>query len=200
HYGAFYSLGQTLIKITAPGVPDVYQGTELWDLSYVDPDNRRPVDYSLREKYLEEIHAFPDQPNPEALRAMLSGYADGKIKMYALFRALKERKSNILLFEQGDYIPVAVSGGAETQVLAYARHYQDQWYLIAVPLGITNLALGSHLGLNEKALGEAFLNLPENAPSEWRHVYTGETFSSEGRLSLAEVFASYPVVLLKSIS
>jgi len=200
HYGAFYSLGQTLIKITAPGVPDVYQGTELWDLSYVDPDNRRPVDYSLREKYLEEIHAFPDQPNPEALRAMLSGYADGKIKMYTLFRALKERKSNILLFEQGDYIPVAVSGGAETQVLAYARHYQDQWYLIAVPLGITNLALGSHLGLNEKALGEAFLNLPENAPSEWRHVYTGETFSSEGRLSLAEVFASYPVVLLKSIS
>src|SRR5690606_2994941 len=168
--------------------------------SYVDPDNRRPVDYTLRERYLQEMQAFPDQPEPETLRGMLSRYADGKIKMYTLFRALKERKSNPLLFEQGDYIPVAVSGGAESQVLAYARHYQDRWYLIAVPLGITNLALGSHLGLNDKALGEAFLNLPENAPSEWSHVYTGETFSSEGTLGLAEIFASYPVVLLKSIS
>ena len=199
HYGAFYSLGQTLIKITAPGIPDVYQGTELWDLSYVDPDNRRPVDYELREKFLEEIQVIPDQPKPEKLREMLSAYADGKIKMFTLFRALKERKSTPLLFERGDYIPIPISDGAGNQVLAYARHYQDQWYLIAVPLQITTLALGSHLGLNVNALGEAFLGLPENAPTEWSHVYTGETFSSKGKLGLAEIFASYPVVLLKSI-
>src|SRR5690606_7479824 len=147
---------------------------------------------------LEEMRTFPDQPKPETLRAMLSHYADGKIKMYTLLRALKERKANPSLFEQGDYIQIAISGGAENQVLAYARQDQDQWYLIAVPLEITTMALGSHLALNDKAWGEAFLNLPENAPKEWSHVYTGETFSSKGQLGLAEIFASYPVVLLKS--
>jgi (1->4)-alpha-D-glucan 1-alpha-D-glucosylmutase len=197
-YGAFYSLGQTLIKLTAPGIPDIYQGTELWDLSYVDPDNRRPVDYPLRQKYLEEMRAIPDQPKPETLRGMLSGYVDGKIKMYTLFRALKERKANPFLFEQGDYIPVNVTGEYENQVLTYARRYQDRWVLVAVPLGITSLALGNDLALNIEALANTILNLPENAPKEWRHVYTGETFSSKGQLGLTEIFASYPVVLLKS--
>src|SRR5690606_36206711 len=150
-------------------------------------------------QYLQEMQAFPDQPEPETLRGMLSRYADGKIKMFTLFRALKERKSNPLVFEEGDYIPVSISGGAENQILAYVRCYQDQWYLIAVPLEITSLALGSHLALNDHAMGEAYVNLPEQASTEWRHVYTGETFSSEGSLGLAEIFASYPVALLKSI-
>jgi len=198
HYGAFYSLGQTLIKITAPGIPDVYQGTELWDLSYVDPDNRRPVDYSSREKHLKEMQPFPDQPEPDILRGMLSRYADGKIKMYTLFRALKERGANPLLFEQGDYIPISISGGAENQVVAFARHHQGQWVLIVVPLRITTLALGSHLALNVEAWGAASLHLPEDAPREWSHVYTGETFSSTGAIGLADIFASYPVALLRS--
>jgi len=198
HYGVFYSLGQTLVKITAPGIPDIYQGTELWDLSYVDPDNRRPVDYHLREKYLEEIQALQENPGEGILQSMRSRYADGKIKMYTLFRALKERKANPLVFEQGDYIQVEVSGDHANQVLAYARHYNGQWYLVAVPLGITTLALGIALGMDANAWGDAFLKLPENAPREWRHVYTGEGFSSEGRLPLREVFASYPVMLLKA--
>src|SRR5690554_404257 len=198
HYGAFYSLGQTLIKITAPGIPDIYQGTELWDLSYVDPDNRRPVDYHLREKYLEEMQALNEKPGEGILQSMLSHYSDGKIKMYTMFRALKERKANPSLFEQGNYIPIAVSGGAENQVLAYARQYNDQWYLVAVPLGVTSCALSKELMVDAKVWGDAFLKLPENAPKEWIHVYTGERFASEGRLPLQEIFASYPVLLLKA--
>ena len=198
HYGAFYSLGQTLIKITAPGIPDIYQGTELWELSYVDPDNRRPVDYGIRKKYLEEMQAFPDKPDQEALEMMQSHYADGKIKMYTLFRALKERKLNPDLFEQGEYIPINVSGADGNSLIAYARRHQDQWYLVVVPLGITTLALDEQLALDLSAWDQAFLDLPGDAPKKWVHVFTGEEFSSGGTLALAEIFASYPVVLLKA--
>lgn len=200
HFGAFYSLGQTVIKVTAPGVPDIYQGTEMWDLSYVDPDNRRPVDYSIREKYLRDISALSEQPDPELLQAMAAGYQDGRVKMYTLYRALKERKLNSVLFERGDYLPIPVSSEKGDQVLAYARVYQNQWYLIAVPLHITNMAMEGRLAIDVGLWAEAALNLPADAPKVWEHVYTGEVFSSKESLRLSAVFASYPVALLKSTS
>src|SRR5690606_18805619 len=133
------------------------------------------------------------------LQSMLSRYSDGKIKMYTMFRALKERKANPSLFEQGNYIPIAVSGGAENQVLAYARQYNDQWYLVAVPLGVTSCALGKELMVDAKVWGDAFLKLPENAPKEWIHVYTGERFADRKstRLNSSHVKTSYAVFCLK---
>lgn len=204
-YGAFYSLGQTLIKVTAPGIPDIYQGTELWELHYVDPDNRRPVDYELRKNFLSEIHSFEESTETlqKHLKTMQSTYADGKIKMYTLYKALKERKIHQELFEKGIYVKIDVSSEYTDKVISYARHYQGQWYLIAVPTGVTSLtSQGSRsLELEKKVLKGGFLRLLVDAPRQWEHVYTGEVFTaggSEGILDLEEIFASYPVVLLKS--
>lgn len=195
-YGAFYSLGQTLVKVTAPGVPDIYQGTELWDLSYVDPDNRRPVDYRLREQYLSEIEAMPS--TVDALAPMQQDFTDGRIKMFTLYKALRERKAHPLVFEQGEYIPVALSDGAEDQVVAYLRRYKGQCYLIAVPLGITDLALEEGLSLDIKAFGEGYLKLPLATDASWTHVYTGEVFQADDKLLLGDVFAFFPVAFLKT--
>ena len=197
-YGIFYSLGQTLIKITAPGIPDIYQGTELWDFSYVDPDNRRPVDYSLRERYLNELSAFPEAVPKEKLEAMFQGYADGKIKMFTLYRALRERKTHQQLFEQGEYMPLAVSADYGGQVVGFARRHQGHWYLVAVPTGIAALTSPETYPIGPEIWEDGYLELPADAPKAWNHVYTGESLISEGRIALKAVFASFPVALLKS--
>ena len=99
--GAINALSQTVLRLTVPGVPDIYQGTELWDLSLVDPDNRRPVDYDLREKLLDELQANP--PTPEDL---LENWRDGRIKLFVIQHLLRLRRSYPDLFQQGGYTPL----------------------------------------------------------------------------------------------
>src|SRR5690606_3461803 len=106
-YGAIYSLGQCVLKATAPGVPDVYQGSELWDLSYVDPDNRRPVDYALRSQYLGNFRQ--DIELPDGLHNMLKNFKNGKLKMYVLQRTLQLRRDFNEIFDEGEYLPLTVS-------------------------------------------------------------------------------------------
>ncbi|MEX2594638.1 MAG: malto-oligosyltrehalose synthase [Anditalea sp.] len=196
-YGAINSLGQSLIKVTAPGIPDIYQGSELWDLSYVDPDNRRPVDYDLRKKYLEEFEAFTEGMDAKQLENLMKNYPDGKIKMFTLYRALRERRLNKSIFEQGDYISLTVSGDFSQKVISYARYHQGEWYLIVVPLLVAKLSSTESFPLG-KAWEGGYLDLPKEAPGEWINVYTDQIISSTGKLALSTLFESFPVVLLKS--
>jgi (1->4)-alpha-D-glucan 1-alpha-D-glucosylmutase len=105
-YGVYNSLSQTLLKITCPGIPDFYQGSELWDLALVDPDNRRPIDYTQRQTLLKEV----TQIQPSKVPNLLKNSADGKIKLYLIQRALRCRRELHAVFEEGEYVPLAVRG------------------------------------------------------------------------------------------
>jgi len=196
-FGAINSLGQSLIKVTAPGIPDIYQGSELWDLSYVDPDNRRPVDYDLRKQYLGEFEKFEKEKQPGYLHQMMRDYSSGKMKMFTLYHALKERRSAPEFFEKSSYLPLDLSADFTDKVISYARHYNGTWYLIAAPLNSTSLSTIDHFPLGE-LWGQGHLMLPVEAPEEWTNVFTGESVSSNGQLPLNKLFESFPVAMLKS--
>ncbi|MGE4063532.1 MAG: malto-oligosyltrehalose synthase [Rhodospirillaceae bacterium] len=114
--GAQNTLVQTVLKLTLPGVPDIYQGCELWDLSMVDPDNRRPVDFAARLELLKDIEA-----HPRPLGDYLGSWHDGRFKMAAIMRLLDCRKQSPCLFDKGSYIPLIVTGGDADRVIAFAR-------------------------------------------------------------------------------
>ncbi|MFC5270202.1 malto-oligosyltrehalose synthase [Adhaeribacter terreus] len=197
-YGMLYSLGQTLLKITAPGIPDIYQGCELWDLSMVDPDNRRPIDYELRKNYLQELAQLPENSRENALKSMMQNWPNGKIKMYTTWRALQFRKANANLFTQGEYIPLQTS--ENENVLAFARKLEQHWCLVLVPLNVVNLTEAEHFPLCQKTWQHATIYLPVHAPENWKNIFTNEAISLRNEVVLAEVFASFPIALLTSES
>ena len=196
-FGVVNSLGQSLIKVTAPGIPDIYQGSELWDLSYVDPDNRRPVDYDLRKQYLKEFEDNIQISQPGFLRSLMQEYSTGKIKMFTLFQSLKERRMYPEFFEKAEYIPLNLSTEYANKVISYARRLEDSWYIIAAPLNGTSLSTIDHFPLGE-LWAQGHLKLPDNAPTDWVNVFSGENISSNGQMELSDLFKSFPVAMLKS--
>lgn len=189
-YGAVKSLSQALLKVTAPGIPDIYQGTELWDLSYVDPDNRRPVDYNLRKKYLEEL----EQVTAEALPGLKKEFSNGKIKMFCLHRSLRTRKRFSHVFEEGDYIPLNPLGAHSEDILAFARRTDKETVLVITPLKVTAI-FTEEMEVNKTELEGLKLQLPEELRGSYVEEFTQKSYSSE-ELLLSRLFEDFPVVLL----
>ena len=105
--GMLNSLAQTLIKLTVPGVPDIYQGNEFWEFSLVDPDNRRPVDYAVRQQVLRQLHSYKDESGSGAgTRELLQNPSDGRIKLYMIWKLLGLRNRHRDLFRDGEYVPL----------------------------------------------------------------------------------------------
>jgi (1->4)-alpha-D-glucan 1-alpha-D-glucosylmutase len=124
--GAINSLTQTLLKLTSPGVPDIFQGNETWDYSLVDPDNRRPVDYKLRRQMLERLSsATPDE--------LMQTWPDGRIKLFLTQRVLQFRRAHGDLFQRGDYLPLHTSGIFAECCVSFARRLDDKWVAVIVP-------------------------------------------------------------------
>lgn len=204
YHGALNSLAQVLLKITAPGLPDFYQGTELWDFSLVDPDNRRPVNFEQRASILSSLlHEEKKGDLAELARNLLASWYDGRVKMYLTYKALNFRRRWQGLFCDGEYIPLE-SRGRDRHVCAFARRLEDIWVLVAVPrltVGVTGepgMELEPPLG--EKYWAQTKLKLPAESPSQWQNIFTGEEISaSEDKdLSLAEVWRNFPVALCTS--
>jgi (1->4)-alpha-D-glucan 1-alpha-D-glucosylmutase len=178
-------------------VPDTYQGTELWDFSLVDPDNRRPVDYARRRQMLDDLQAATAAAGPD-LRELARGLAaakdDGRVKLYVTWRALHCRRDRPGLFSAGAYLPLGPTGPRAEHVFAFARRAGQQWAAVAVP------RLPTRLG--DDAWQDTRLVLADVDPGlRWRNVFTGEVLNSaerDGQLSLAasDVFAHFPVALL----
>jgi (1->4)-alpha-D-glucan 1-alpha-D-glucosylmutase len=193
-YGALNSLSQVLLKITSPGVPDFYQGTELWDFSLVDPDNRRPVDFNQRQKLLDAM--IREKP---AIDELLTSWQDGRIKLYVTYAALNFRKKYDELIQKGDYIPLKVEGKSRECVCAFARRYGNQWALITVPRFFTKLGKTGELPLGNKTWQDDRIILPRISPQKWDNVFTRETIEISGAgkvMGLADVFRTFPVALL----
>lgn len=197
YYGAFSSLSQVLLKTLAPGVPDFYQGSELWDLSLTDPDNRRPVDFSRRQQLLDQITT-----NPPSLKELLTHWADGRLKLYVTHEALKLRHHNAGLFEHGTYQGLAAEGPQADHVLAFARHHQGQWLLVVVPRHYARLTWCPQPNTApspQDIWHTTTLSLPTEAPHRWREVLSGQSLQQQtGRIPLAEIFSRLPMAILQS--
>ena len=207
HFGMLNSLSQTLIKLTVPGVPDIYQGNELWQFQLVDPDNRRAVDYDLRRRTLRDLHELERQPcekRKPALREMAEHMHDGRIKLYLTSKTLSFRKQHRNLFECGEYIPLKVEGEHARHLLAFARKYPNETIVAAVPRLCSQLLKGTPgLPLGPDVWSDTTIHLP--VAGRFRNFLTGDVFdpgevSASGSMTLraADLFDTFPVALLAS--
>jgi (1->4)-alpha-D-glucan 1-alpha-D-glucosylmutase len=179
-------------------VPDIYQGTELWDFSLVDPDNRRPVDFAQRRRLLEQLGPHNERPAPGLLAELMQRPEDGRVKMLVLQRGLSFRRTQRPLFEQGRYEPVASSGVLAEHLVSFARVRGEAAVVVVTGRHFLTLAGGGRLPLRE-VWRDTRLVLPESVTGHrFRNVLTGETL--EGRtLAASEVLAQLPVALLEAL-
>jgi (1->4)-alpha-D-glucan 1-alpha-D-glucosylmutase len=184
--GASNALGQLVLKLTAPGVPDVYQGTELWTFDFCDPDNRRPVDYALRRRRLS---ALPEQPTPHLAAELLRRFEDGTIKLHVCRTLLRLRRALPAFFRDGSYAPI----DAGEDVVAFERQGGGRRLVVACarfPMRRTGGAVRWALG---RAWREARIAV---APGQFVDVLTGEKLPCDGELALRDVFEVLPVTAL----
>ena len=204
--GMVNSLAQTLLKTTAPGVPDFYQGTELWDFSLVDPDNRRPVDFEMRHRLLINLQERIAAGDVARLsRELLEHWEDGRIKLFTTQRALDCRRRLRELFHSGDYVPLPARGAAPDRLVAFARHRGTVTVLVVLPRLMRSLTDGgAHLPIGAAVWRDTRLLLPREIPDQvYRNCFTGALLRSqaaeEGPALLGrEILADFPVALLES--
>ena len=219
-FGRFNSLAQVLLKLTSPGVPDLYQGCELWDFSLVDPDNRRPVDYRRRREVLAELQEGiagaegPGRGLAGLANELVDGAQDGKIKAYVLYQGLNFRRAHQALFGRGDYLPLEATGPHRDHVCAFARCAADEVILVVVPRLVVRLTGGVEkppVGLD--VWGKTAILLPPHlAGRAYHNVFSGEvllptnarppdtqnTFWGAPGLLLGDLLERFPVALLHS--
>lgn len=208
-YGMLNSLSQTLIQLTAPGVPDTYQGDELWNFSLVDPDNRRPVDYALRARLLSQLRERIAGPAPIAA-SLLSlatdlreNWTDGRIKLYLFQRVLDARRRHPEVFGEGSYRPIELAGPAREHAVGFARQHGPRVYLTLVPRLVSTLTRQEPTWpLGAATWGHTTAELPDDlARASWRNLFTGEILQpapepGTSALLLSDAFHSFPVALL----
>jgi (1->4)-alpha-D-glucan 1-alpha-D-glucosylmutase len=195
YYGIFNSLSQTLIKMTAPGVPDFYQGTELWDLSLVDPDNRRPVDFERRQIFLRDIKQKEQRDVKHLITEVFSTKEDGRIKLFLTYRVLQTRKKHAQLYRYGEYIPIRVEGVHKEHVISFARHYNSTWILTIAPRFCATLIQEGELPIGEGVWANTHLVLPQKITC-WKNVITGESIRGDDTLLVSSIFTCFPGALL----
>jgi (1->4)-alpha-D-glucan 1-alpha-D-glucosylmutase len=203
--GLLNSLSQTLIRLAAPGVPDTYQGTELWDFSLVDPDNRRPVDYPLRRRLLDElktIEALPPARRQAEVGRLFQHMEDGRIKLWTIRQGLRCRKLRPDLLAVGQYVPVTLGDSRAASIFAFARFHENHCALCVVPrFAAVFFSSDQRVYPGGGAWGDTQLKLPEsfrNASLE--NVLTGERIvcGASDRaigLALSEIFSTLPIAL-----
>jgi (1->4)-alpha-D-glucan 1-alpha-D-glucosylmutase len=204
HYGMLNSLSQTVLKMTCPGVPDFYQGTELWDFSLVDPDNRRPVDYAVRMRILDEIRSrIADIGRIGLLRELLRQKEDGRIKFFITRETLLFRREHKALFDSGQYLPLQTAGRLADNICAFARKHDTGSIVVAVPRLLTRVVSSPELPLGEKVWNDTCVVLPcSGEGGVFRNIFTGEKIAptstnEKALLRAAAVFGECPVAVLE---
>jgi (1->4)-alpha-D-glucan 1-alpha-D-glucosylmutase len=193
------SLAQLVVKLTAPGVPDFFQGTELWDLSLVDPDNRRPVDFALRRRHLEELRGWREETDDrsELLGDLWRTADDGRLKLYVTQALLACRRAERDLFTRGAYLPLEVAGPRRDQVVAFARIWQRRIVVAIAARFFTQL--GGDGGLPEpRRWAETQVLIPlEYAGGARVDALTGRAHApGMATLNLPEIFGPLPFAVL----
>jgi (1->4)-alpha-D-glucan 1-alpha-D-glucosylmutase len=188
--GAINSLTQTLLKLTSPGVPDIYQGTEIWDYSLVDPDNRRPVDYELRRKMFKSLSsATPGE--------LMQTWPDGRIKLFLTKHLLQLRRGHADLFERGEYLPLHTSGTFAESCVSFVRRLDENWIAVIAP------RLSSHVGFPPigDAWQETAIQLPETLSLKDAHdLFTCRPIRHQkGQVAVREIFSVLPFAVITNL-
>ena len=171
------SLAQLALRLALPGTPDIYQGTELWDLRLVDPDNRAPVDFALRRRLLTEVRAGAESNLAAALEVWRQDWSSGKIKLYLLWRGLHFRREHPELFLEGEYLPLDCEPAAPA-TCAFARRFDRQWLIAAAPVRMLPRGQSGLWQLDSRQAGLR-MRLPADTPAAWRHLLTGERLTAQ---------------------
>jgi len=192
--GACLSLANTLVRLTAPGIPDIYNGAELWELSLVDPDNRRAVNFAARHAQLESLagRGIPD---------LLTNWQCGAVKQYVIQQTLNLRRRQPDVFRTGEYIPVEVVGPQADRVIAFARHSGMAWSIVVVPRFPAKLVRAPGLSLDKRPLANVEVTFPESGPRHWSNLFVGKNLEvpASGRMGVAHILGSFPVALLSAL-
>jgi (1->4)-alpha-D-glucan 1-alpha-D-glucosylmutase len=183
--GMNLSLAQVVLKMTSPGVPDFYQGTELWDFSLVDPDNRRPVDYALRQEFLKNLDEVP-------IADLLTTWKDGRIKLRLIRSLLRYRRKYPELFSHGTYTPLQINGPAADSFVAFLRQQGSQQLLVAV-----RIRLGEKAGALRTTDGEETILTVPGAAAEWHDLLAPRKLNKQSnQLPLDLLMNNLPVSVL----
>jgi (1->4)-alpha-D-glucan 1-alpha-D-glucosylmutase len=195
YHGALNSLSQLTIKLASPGVADFYQGTELWDLRLVDPDNRKPVDFGNLEALLSgRAESAP------SLAELTQCWKDGRVKMHVTQQGLRYRQRHGALFVKGAYVPLEVIGPRSDCVVAFARRYRGDWVAVIVPRFTVRLATKNTDNLTVRGWNDTRVLLPKEAPRRWLNTLSGEEVGGNGtgEVYLNRIFDNFPVALLSN--
>ncbi|MHB8283923.1 MAG: malto-oligosyltrehalose synthase [Caulobacteraceae bacterium] len=186
--GALNSLVQTVLRCTVPGVPDLYQGTEFWDLTLVDPDNRRPGDYTARSQALAK---------PSEAAELLTNWSDGRLKQHVVAQALTLRRDAPRLF-QGDYEPLEIRGARAEHILAFLRHDGDQGLLVVAPLRCATHVVGARQPMVATDWwADTSIVMPQGFSRSARNAFTAEEHNLAGEARVADLLASFPIALAR---
>jgi len=202
--GMWNSLSQLLVKVASPGVPDFYQGSELWNFHLVDPDNRQPVDYEMRSQMARKLQSEGEKDQAALLARLTNRPCDGAIKLFLTSRALRFRREQLELFAEGSYLPLAAKGSRSNHVIAFARVFEGRTVLALASRFYVRLCNSHGVPWGEQTWGNTTVVLPKKiAAAGFRDIFSGqrveaERHGEESGLSLAKVFASCPVALLFS--
>lgn len=191
-YGIINSLSQVLLKMTLPGVPDFYQGCELWDFSLVDPDNRRPVDFEYRRSILQ--HMKKEDGQRRYRECLWKESEKGWIKLYLIWKTLEIRRKFKHVFDEGEYLPLRVAGRQKNSIIAFLRKHESCWIMAAVPRLLTGFMQES-LTPAQAEWGDTSILLHPEAPESWTNVMTDGMERFNGRIPAAVIFKSFPVGL-----
>jgi (1->4)-alpha-D-glucan 1-alpha-D-glucosylmutase len=206
HFGLLGGLAQHLLKLTSPGVPDMYQGSELWELHLVDPDNRQPVDFGHRSELLRDLGALTerDVDLAQRVRGLVENLADGRAKLYLTWRVLTWRRSHSELFAAGEYLPLTVEGSQADHICAFARRHGRDIALVAVPRGFARLAGDfDRLLRGDTVWSDTWVAAPPDEGAEtYTNLLTGEGVAPQERdgerwFAAADLFRSFPGAVLQ---
>jgi len=205
YFGMINSLSQVLLKITSPGVPDFYQGSELWDLRLVDPDNRRPVNFARRMDLLETLHRAQSevQDSERLARDLAERWQDGGTKLFLLGKAIRHRRAHEQLFRDGDLLPLETTGDRSRNVVAFIRKNNAESSLVAIPRWLSQVSKTSASAPTAQSWEDTKIVLPDGSPVNWRNVITGGVLTTEKTgnniyLTPEKLFRDFPVALLSA--
>jgi len=195
-YGVYNSLSQTILKITGPGLPDFYQGSELWNLHLVDPDNRRPVDFDTRAQFLREFGEAPANTHAQFVHVLMSEKQDGRAKLFLIHKCLACRRENRDLFQTGEYVAASVSGTLLQHVISFFRAGRDRYALTVAPRFLTSLIRPGQPPAGRDVWRDTRIALPLDAASDWHDAITGNVVTARGEVFLRDILSDFPVCLL----
>lgn len=197
--GLYNSLSQTLLKICSPGIPDFYQGTEKWHFRLVDPDNRFPVDYIYSQKALEEIKESKNRDRKQFVKELAEHLENGKLKIFLIATALNLRKSLPKLFEQGEYIPLAVEGELSNHLIAFAREHDKECLIVIAGRFFSSLCSRQEKPIGEQYWKETNLILKEKIPKGvYEDIFTGVAIPlMQKSMPVAKILVELPFTILK---